>query len=635
MSNAPTHAPAAPISPAASRSETLRNVASAVVLGGTFVTFAWASWRTWPDILVDFGQELYVPWRLSEGEVLYRDVAWVTGPLSQYVNATLFRLFGVSLSTLIAANLVVLAAIVGMLWFLLRRCGTRATATSTVLFYLAVFAFSQYSLIGNYNAICPYRHDMTHGLALGLLCVLFLVQHGRTNRRRWLAGAGTCLGLLTLSKIELTLAAGLTIAAALPLFARRRMRAAGDVGVPPPATSTGGNWLVQTVRSAGVVAAAASVPIVVAVAALAGSLGWSEALRHTFRQFQLALSPQFSTATGFYRAVAGTDDVFGNLVTMAFETVLVLAAVVVAYVAERLFGEMKRAKLVAIVLGMVASFCGLRFVLRSDWADTALALPILTIPIVLISLRSACNSRSGDSPETVLFLLAVFGAGLLPKILLRVGWGHYGFILAAPATLVVVHVVLHVLPRLLARPGGSACCFRAVMGGLLAACAASQVIGWVRIDQWKTATIGEGSDRFYVDPRNDNRVVPTLRTLSYLRNNVQPGDTLIVFPNGVMLNYLLRAQNPTQFVMFSPWESDVHGGEDRIADAVIDAAPDYAVLLTMDLTIHGRGNFGEPGFGGRILKFLQERYDVVDVQGANGGFGGPFVATTYKRRGPR
>src|SRR5579872_2203659 len=72
-------------------------------LVAVFALLAWLSWRTWPDILVDFGQELYVPWRLAERDVLYKDVAWVTGPLSQYANALLFRLFGVSLTTLIFA----------------------------------------------------------------------------------------------------------------------------------------------------------------------------------------------------------------------------------------------------------------------------------------------------------------------------------------------------------------------------------------------------------------------------------------------------------------------------------------------------------------------------------------------------
>jgi hypothetical protein len=79
------------------------------------------SWRRWPDPVVDFGRELYIPWRLAEGAVLYRDVDDFYGPLSQYFNAALFRIFGPGLMVLVTANLVVFAAIVILLYFLVRR----------------------------------------------------------------------------------------------------------------------------------------------------------------------------------------------------------------------------------------------------------------------------------------------------------------------------------------------------------------------------------------------------------------------------------------------------------------------------------------------------------------------------------
>ena len=63
-----------------------------------------ASGRKWTDPLVDFGRELYVPWRLSHGAVLYRDVDDFYGPLSQYLNAGFFRVFGPGLMVLAAAN---------------------------------------------------------------------------------------------------------------------------------------------------------------------------------------------------------------------------------------------------------------------------------------------------------------------------------------------------------------------------------------------------------------------------------------------------------------------------------------------------------------------------------------------------
>lgn len=42
-------------------------------------------------MIVDFGRELYVPWRLAEGDALFRDVVHFNGPLSPYLNAALFR----------------------------------------------------------------------------------------------------------------------------------------------------------------------------------------------------------------------------------------------------------------------------------------------------------------------------------------------------------------------------------------------------------------------------------------------------------------------------------------------------------------------------------------------------------------
>ena len=85
-----------------------------LLVGCVFVVVTVLSWRKWPDILVDYGMQLYLPWRISEGDVLYRDVMYLTGgPLSQYFNALLFKLFGVSFSTLIFANLTITAGTVG------------------------------------------------------------------------------------------------------------------------------------------------------------------------------------------------------------------------------------------------------------------------------------------------------------------------------------------------------------------------------------------------------------------------------------------------------------------------------------------------------------------------------------------
>jgi hypothetical protein len=78
----------------------------------TFVFLTVWSWRKGADILVDFGLQLYLPWQIASGKLLYRDVAYLPGgPFSQYFNATLFKFFGASLTIFSRSSIFVLSAI--------------------------------------------------------------------------------------------------------------------------------------------------------------------------------------------------------------------------------------------------------------------------------------------------------------------------------------------------------------------------------------------------------------------------------------------------------------------------------------------------------------------------------------------
>ncbi len=126
------------------------------------------TWGTWPDVLIDFGRELYIPWQLLEGRRLYADMAYFYGPLSPYLNAGWFRLMGVGLRALVLGNLLLLAWLVYVLYQLLSAIGTRRSATIACLVFLALFAFGELTGIGNYNFVCPYAHELTHGVILAL-----------------------------------------------------------------------------------------------------------------------------------------------------------------------------------------------------------------------------------------------------------------------------------------------------------------------------------------------------------------------------------------------------------------------------------------------------------------------------------
>src|SRR6187399_3310854 len=103
---------------------------SALILAAVGIALALWTWGTWGDVQVDHGGEVYAAWRVSQGAVLYRDVAYFTGPLSPWWNGLWMRVFGVGIWTLYVANLLLVALDTALVCALLKRCADRFTATA-------------------------------------------------------------------------------------------------------------------------------------------------------------------------------------------------------------------------------------------------------------------------------------------------------------------------------------------------------------------------------------------------------------------------------------------------------------------------------------------------------------------------
>ncbi len=65
----------------------------------------YTTYGTWGNLSIDSGREMYVPAVLAQGKMLYRDVFWIYSPLAPYVNAALFRLFGIRLEVILLGRL--------------------------------------------------------------------------------------------------------------------------------------------------------------------------------------------------------------------------------------------------------------------------------------------------------------------------------------------------------------------------------------------------------------------------------------------------------------------------------------------------------------------------------------------------
>jgi hypothetical protein len=588
------------------------------VVAAVFVSLAVWTWGAWPDVLMDFGRELYTAWRLSEGDVLYRDIVSPYGPLSPYLNALWFRLFGVGLRTLALCNMAILAVVAAALWGLLRRGAERGRWAPTVgvVVLLALCGFAQLSSMASFNFIAPYAHDATHGFALAVGALFASVRLRETARLRWAALTGFACGLAFLTKPE-------SFAAALGAGGAITLLALGGPGRRPPRRGTllclAGAMLIAPVAAFALLAR--EMP---AAQAFSGVLG-SWAFVGNEAMWRL---PYFAWS-------AGATDVEASLQallrTTALHAAVLVPAVGLAWAARwrpSLQRPLAWLAAIAVLLAVVP------FLRSPRWLGIARPLPLWALAAFGVTAWMTWRSRHDEAAYArwgARLAVAVLGLLLLPRIFLHARLYHYGFVLAAPALLVLVAAVVDWIPAALDRRGASGAVFRSAALAALAMTVAAHLSATQAWLQGKRAVVGGGVDRF----RADVRGAYVAAALQGVARMARPSDTLVVMPEGVMVNYLLRMRTPIPYLTVLPTDM-AQFGEDALLDALQRQPPSLILLVHRETTEYGPRFFGRD-YGLRIAEWITREYVRV------GGAGDPplrpdtrfGVAALRRRDDPR
>jgi 4-amino-4-deoxy-L-arabinose transferase-like glycosyltransferase len=541
---------------------------------------AW-TWGTWPDVLVDFGREYYVPWRLASGDVLYRDVAIFNGPLSQYFNSLCFRLFGASLRTLVFCNLALLGLFLALLYYALRQVARRWVVTAACVVFVLLFAFAEHMIGGNFDYVCPYAHEMTHGLMLSLLAVVTAWPAER-HRLLWATLSGLVLGLAFLTKAEVFLSGLVAAPAALLLglwFERPGWRDSLTrcgcfltAFLLPPVVSF--LWLASAMPGE---------------QALRGTLGsWGAMLRH-----DIAGSPFHLMGTGFDRPLSNALAMLG----MAGFYALILVPAAMIGLRPR---ESARARVV-IAGGVFAVVAGLLWCLHSaiDWSGIARPLPLmlaLTILAVGVNFRQRRGEEAARRRFVQQITLLIFALVLLSKMVLYARIWQYGFVLAMPATLLAIAAALDWVPAWMDRRGGQGEVFAAAAAALLFVTALVYLEEQANMVGIKKNKVGAGANAFLADERG----IPVRAALAEISRRSSPTTTLAVLPEGALLNCLTGLHNSTPYCTVLPVETLLFG-PDRVLEAFRTHPPNLIFIWPQDLSAYGC-----PGFGGGYSRPLGE-----------------------------
>lgn len=557
----------------------LRRWAPAIVLAAIGVALARWTWGKWLDPVIDFGRELYVPWQLSEGKVLFRDIAWFNGPLSQYLNAALFSLFGVSLRTLVLFNLLLTAGVCCLLYRMLVAISDRFTATLGGAAFLFLFAFAR-GKIGNFNWICPYSHEITHGIALSIAAVAALQLWHETGRTGALAAAGLAAGLAALTKPEVFAACGLALVVGLTA-ARGRL----------------------TVRTSATLLSCLLLPALLALALLATAMPLGDAVRAVLGGWPHVFNADLR-ALRFYQEGLGVDDLALRLSNIAVWSLTWLVVLGPAVAVALLLRTPGRYRPVACAGVAAATFFlwdaiggGKQPLDVLAWVEAFTPLPLALAFAFVLGRR-----EKADSNGFARLVLAALAAGLLAKMLVRARIDHYGFALAVPAFAVIIAGVFCWLPRFLNARGayGTGCRIAAL--GALAVVVAGHARLYAHFLGASVHPIGRGADAFQAG----KRALIVDKVAQSLAQSLSHEMTCLSLPEGAMINYLARRRSPTRYINFVPPEL-IMFGEERILDALRARPPDVIALIGRKTIEFGLPLFGRD-YGRKIWAWFTRNY---------------------------
>jgi len=568
-----------------------------------FMILTFWTWRKWPDLLRDFGREIYIPWQINVGKVLYKDIAYRHGPLAPYLNAIWFRFFGVSLNTLIYCNLSIIITIVSLIFVQIKDICDRTTSVMACIVFLCTAAFRQFNEMGSFDFVCPYDHSATHGIVLSFFMIYCLSSYLRKPKKLMLVLAGLTCGLVFLTKVE--------------IFA------------PLAVTGIVGMMFINYKSKLGIrnvykifllFVVSMTVPLTLFLFYFSSKMPFSQALQGVLGDWVFIFKTHI-TNIYFFKKGMGTDQPIYNIARAIFSLIILFIIMCVGLIQERV-GHKTRMAIVwsFFFLGL---YCTLGYLFYKniilniililfDIIYRPLFLTTLLLLLLigyLIYMKKEYIKHENMAP---FILLTIFGMLTLGKMILNCRIEGYGFILPMPAMLVNVILFVWFVPIILRNEYGNGETFRklAILWfSLISICAL--IISNYYYSK-KDYVIGKGNDYFLsYGPEYATDGLAVNMAIKRIKETTSSDDNFTPIPEGLIINYLMRRPSPFRYDDITPGELTSYG-ESAILDSLKNSHPKFILLIHRSSMEFGVGFFGsDPRNGKRIMDWIKSQYTCV------------------------
>ena len=151
------------------------------------------------SILSDRGREFLIPQEILNGQVPYKDITLIYFPLGFYINALLYKLFGVSIDTLLISQMFLSILYMLGFYFLSKEFLSKTTSLLLTILVIVSCIFACNDL---FSFIVPYSYTRAYGIFASFLSVFCFIKLFKTDNLKYLYIASIAVGFAISCKLE-------------------------------------------------------------------------------------------------------------------------------------------------------------------------------------------------------------------------------------------------------------------------------------------------------------------------------------------------------------------------------------------------------------------------------------------------
>lgn len=535
------------------------------------------------DLIIDCGREAYFPLEVLKGKVLYKDIFNIFAPLSYQLNAFLYSIWGVNLAVLNIAGLVN-AYITLLTVYLISRTLTKPVNSVVICFTIMILCFFKTFI---HNFIFPYSYAIVYAVSFFVISVLFSIYYFIKSKPWLIICAFFFMGASFASKYEFALFLLLLIL--IILFFKPLSKL---------------NILMCFISFL-------AVPLTSFTILFFQGLSFADFVNSMHLIIKFASTKAYNTflynAAGFYFNYAHNKQ---HLFYTTYSAPLFFKLFIIVYITlfsiNIIFkGDEKIKNFINIfaIFFFIAKIMNLPQ-LRCFIKDSFPFIGYTTVIIAVVTILYLKFSKIIELKDKIFLFLVITALIASSKAIFYVDIDSYGAFLILLPVVVNFIFILDYLPKLVKFIDKKALQYTFIV--MIISTAAIFLTRELKIIKILTYPIITERGTIYSIKQ---RGIVFHNTLSFINNEIPKKSTLLVVPEGLLINFLSERSTYNKFYCLIPNHIETFG-EDNIVRVLKNNLPDYIITDNVDSSWYGYKYFGID-YGFKINSLITKNYTFI------------------------